>query len=86
MEKQDLKKFTDIMMAIAENYPGTTFTSNGLKLRFEALREFSIDQISEAAVKLIRTHKYNSMPTTADFIAVIDDTLGQDQREGQGRN
>ncbi|WP_035242037.1 hypothetical protein [Desulfobacter vibrioformis] len=72
MDKQDLKRFTEIMMAVAENYPGTTFTSNGLKLRFEALKEFSIDQVSEAAVKLIRTHKYNSMPTTADII----DTMG----------
>nr|WP_319396125.1 hypothetical protein [uncultured Desulfobacter sp.] len=71
MEKQDLKRFTEIMMAVAENYPGTAFTSNGLKLRFEALKEFPIDQVSEAAVKLIRTHKYNSMPTTADFIDIM---------------
>ena len=77
MEKQDLKRFTEIMMAIAENYPGTTFTSNGLKLRFEALRDFSIDQVSEAAVKLIRTHRYNSMPTTADIIDTIEGAPGR---------
>lgn len=77
MEKQNLKEFTEIMMAIADNYPGATFTSKGLKLRFEALGEFSIDQISEAAVKLIRTNKYNSMPTTADIIDAIEDTPGR---------
>jgi len=68
MKNQDSKQFTEIMMAIADNYPGTSFTSNGLKLRFEALKEFSIDQLAGAAVKLIKTHKYNSMPTTADII------------------
>ncbi|HAR32535.1 MAG TPA: hypothetical protein DCR95_00115 [Desulfobacter sp.] len=71
MEKQDIKAFTDIMLAIADNYPGATFTSAGLKLRFEALKEFSIDQVSEAAVKLIRDHKYNTMPTTADIIEAM---------------
>ncbi len=59
------------MMAVAENYPGTTFTSNGLKLRFEAMKDFSVDQVSEAAVKLIKTYKYNSMPTIADFIEIM---------------
>lgn len=56
------------MMAIADNYPGTSFTSNGLKLRFTALKEYSIDQVEGAAVKLIQTHRFNTMPTTADII------------------
>jgi hypothetical protein len=80
MEKQDLKRFTEIMMAVAENYPGTIFTSNGLKLRFEALKEFSIDQVSEAAVKLIKTHKYNSMPTIAEFIDIMDSGISTKDR------
>ncbi len=72
MKKEDLKKFTEIMMGLAENYPGTSFTSNGLKLRFAALEKFSIDQVEGAAVRIIQTHKYNSMPTTADIINAID--------------
>jgi len=71
MENKDAKKFSDIMLAIANNYPGTKFTSTGLKMRFEAMKEFSIEQISEAAVKIISTHKYNTMPTTADIIDAI---------------
>ena len=71
MEYKDAKAFSDIMLAIANNYPGTKFTSAGLKLRFEALKEFSLEQISEAAVKIISTHKYNTMPTTADIIDAI---------------
>jgi len=63
MEKQDIKQFTEIMMGLAENYPGAVLTGNGLKLRVAALKEFSIDQVARAATKLIQTHKYNSMPT-----------------------
>jgi len=72
MEKQDLKQFTEIMMGLTENYPGAVLTGNGLKLRFAALKESYIDQVVRAATKLIWTHKYNSMPTTADMINAMD--------------
>jgi hypothetical protein len=80
MEKKDAKEFSDIMLAIADNYPGATFSSAGLKLRFEALKEFTIDQISEAAVKLISTHKYKHMPTTADIIDAIGGRISVSDR------
>ena len=80
MEKQDLKKFTDIMIALADNYSGAKFTSQGLKLRFEALKDFPIDQISEAAVMLIRDHKYNTMPTTADIIDAMGGSISVNDR------
>ena len=67
--------------AVADNYPGTSFTSNGLKLRFAALKEFTIDQVEMAAVKLIQTHKYNSMPTTADIINAMGGMPGQIDRD-----
>jgi len=80
MEKQDLKQFTEIMMGLAENYPGAVLTGNGLKLRFAALKESSIDQVIRAATKLIRTHKYNSMPTTADMINAMEGHVDMDHR------
>ena len=80
MEYKDAKEFSDIMLAIADNYPGATFSSAGLKLRFEALKEFSIDQISEAAVKLIKDHKYNTMPTTADIIEAMGGRITVEDR------
>jgi len=73
MENQDLKQFTEIMAGLAENYPGAVLTGNGLKLRFAALKEFSIDQVVSGATKLVQTHKYNSMPTTADMINAMGD-------------
>lgn len=72
MEKQNLKQFTEIMMGLAENYPGAVLTGNGLKFRFAALKEFSIDQVISSATKLIQTHRYNSMPTVGDIINAMD--------------
>ena len=80
MDENDVKAFADIMLAIADHYPGATFSSAGLKLRFEALKEFSIDQVSEAAVRIVRTHKYNTMPTTADIIDAIDGRINERDR------
>ena len=72
MEKRDAKQFTETMMGMAENYPGTRLTGNGLKLRFEALKEYSLDQVINAAAKLLREHRFNTMPTVGDFILAMD--------------
>ena len=68
---------------LAENYPGAVLTGNGLKLRFAALKEFSIDQVIIAATKLIQTHKYNSLPTTADMINAMGGMLGRIDRDSR---
>ena len=76
MEKRDVKQFTETMMGMAENYPGTRLTGNGLKLRFEALKGYSLEQVTNAAAKLLREHRFNSMPTVGDFIQAMDGTGG----------
>ncbi|MBF0233055.1 MAG: hypothetical protein HQK65_08460 [Desulfamplus sp.] len=77
MTNQDLSRFTEIMMGMAENYSGAQLTKNGLKLRFEALRDYSMDQITWAAVELMKCHRFNSMPTIGDFVAVMDQQAGK---------
>ena len=77
MTNKDLTKFAEIMAAMAENYPGACLTGSGLDMRFEALKEFSIDQVEKAAIKLIKTRRYNSMPTTSDMITAMDGVHGQ---------
>lgn len=72
----DSKQFSKIMFGLAENYPGTNLTMNGLKMRFEALKEFSIDQMSQAATTLLKHHRFNTMPTVGDFIRAIDESSG----------
>jgi len=74
--ENDSKQFSEIMFGLAENYPGTNLTMNGLKMRFEAMKEFSIDQVSQAATTLLKSHRFNTMPTVGDFISTIDAARG----------
>ena len=41
--ENDVERFSEIMFGLAENYPGTNLSMNGLMMRFEALKEFSFD-------------------------------------------
>lgn len=79
MVDKDLEKFVEIMMGLAENYPGTRLTESGLDMRFEALKDYSISQVAGAAIKLIKTHRFNSMPTTADMINAMGARMSIEQ-------
>ena len=81
--EKDRERFSKIMFALAENYPGTQLSTIGLRMRFEALKEYSIEQISEAGIMLMKTHRFNSMPTVGDFIAVIEKARGKISIEAQ---
>lgn len=74
--ENDVEKFSEIMFGLAENYPGTNLTMNGLSMRFEAMKEFTIDQVSQAATVLLKSHRFNTMPTVGDFISTIDTANG----------
>ncbi|MBI9089900.1 MAG: hypothetical protein JEZ12_11845 [Desulfobacterium sp.] len=80
MTASDIDRFTEIMAGMAENYPNTHLSKNGLTLRFKALKAFDIDQVSQAAIALIQTHKFNTMPTTADIIAAMGQGLNVEDR------
>lgn len=67
MTNKDKTAFAEIMMACGENY-GVTLTPAGIAMRFEALREYDISDLRRAAMSLLRSRKYTSMPTIADFL------------------
>lgn len=46
--EKDSKQFGKIMFGLAENSPGTNLTMNGLRMCFEALKDSSIDKVSQA--------------------------------------
>ncbi len=77
MTRNDAPKFAELMAAMTENYPKTQLTPMGMKMRFDALQDYSIDQITHSALELMRTHKYNTMPTVGDFVSVIDQKNGK---------
>lgn len=80
MTDDDKTSFAQIMIGLAENY-GQTLTTAGLKLRFEALRQFPLDAVKAASMSLLASRKYNSMPTVADFLEHIGGGNAEDKAE-----
>ncbi|SLM31125.1 hypothetical protein MTBBW1_2720002 [Desulfamplus magnetovallimortis] len=76
MTRDDIKAYTEIMTGLADNY-NKALTPSGLRMRYEALKEYSIDQVRDAATTLLKTHRFNSMPTVGDFVAIIDQAEGK---------
>lgn len=80
MENQDKQAFAEMMVALAENY-GQTVTKAGMALRFDALREYDITDVRRAAISLLRSRKYTSMPTVADFLEHMGGGSAEDKAE-----
>ncbi len=80
MENPDKQAFAEMMVALAENY-GQTVTKAGMALRFDALREYDITDVRRAAMSLLRSRKYTSMPTVADFLEHMGGGSAEDKAE-----
>lgn len=80
MTDDDKTSFAQIMIGLAENYD-KTLTREGIKLRFEALRQFPLDAVKAASMSLLASRKYNSMPTVADFLEHIGGGNAEDKAE-----
>lgn len=65
--------FATTMYGIAEDFGGTLSNDN-LHVRFAALQDYSIDQITKAGTWLIRHREktFPAMPTTKEFIDAIN--------------
>jgi hypothetical protein len=67
MNDLDKSEFAALMTGLAENF-GAQLSKPGLALRFEALREHSIEAVRAACMSLLNTRKYRQMPTVAEFL------------------
>jgi hypothetical protein len=76
--KEDKKKFAEIMWGLAEEGGGTLSTEN-LKMRFRALSEYSIDQVSMACDWLFKNREatYPQIPRTKEIIDAIKLSEGE---------
>ena len=65
--------FATTMYGIAEDFGGTLSNDN-LRVRFMALQEFSINQITKAGTWLLRNREatFPAVPTTKEFIDAIN--------------
>jgi hypothetical protein len=70
MKTEDKKEFAGIMMAMGENF-NAKITKEGLKIRFEALAEFTIEQVKCACMELVKNRVYPGMPTTGEIRAAM---------------
>jgi hypothetical protein len=71
MNKCDEPRFVQIMLGMADNFRDT-ITKEGMLMRFEILKAYSIDQVTAAAKKIMATRKYTKMPPIAEFIEAIE--------------
>lgn len=79
--KTDGERFAVIMYGLADNF-GAELSKPGLKMRFEALKALSIEQVDQVAMKILATKKYRSMPTVAEFLEYLQpaQSLGMNSR------
>lgn len=72
--KEEFDAFCLVMWGVAEDFGGK-LSKEGLKMRFMALQEFSINQITAAGTWLLkhREKTFPAVPTTKEFIDVIQE-------------
>jgi len=85
MQEQDKHRFSEVMTGLAENF-GDSLSRPGLKMRFETLKEYSIEQIEQAAFDIMRHRKYTKMPTVAEFLEFLGGGSSEDQAQVQATN
>ena len=73
MDDSNKKQFATLFYGLAEEYGGT-ITKNGVKLKFEALEKYTINDIVGAANWIIRNRKttFPAVPTVKEFIDAIN--------------
>lgn len=73
MIDSDKKRFAQIMTGLAEDC-SAQLTSAGLAMRYDALKNYSIEQVESAVVSVMRSNVYTKMPTTGTIIQAIENT------------
>lgn len=67
MTPSDKTRFSEIMMGMADNFRDF-ITKPGMRMRFDMLKDFTIEQVETAAISIMSRRKYTKMPPVAEFI------------------
>lgn len=70
MKNEDKKEFVTIMTAMGENF-NAEISREGMRIRFDAMSDLSIEQVRAACTELVKTRIYPGMPTTGEIRAAI---------------
>ena len=71
-EKQDMPRFLEIMSGMIYNFGGT-LDEGGVKMQFEVLKKYSIEQVQKGCIWLIENRRERFMPTAAEMIEAIEE-------------
>lgn len=80
MRPDDFDRFSALIQGVADCY-GQTLTAQGMVLRFKMLEHADYGDVEKAALSIMASRKYSSMPTPADFIEHIGGGRVEDQAE-----
>ena len=80
MTQADFDRFEVLMQGVAECY-GQTLSAQGVALRFKLLEQFSLPEVEKAALSIMASRKYTSMPVPADFLEHISGGAAEDKAE-----
>lgn len=80
MTQADFDRFDALIQGVAECY-GQSLSAQGIALRFRLLEEFDYAEVEKAALSVMATRKYTSMPTPADFLEHITGGSAEDKAE-----
>lgn len=80
MTQADFKPFSTLIQGVAECY-GQSLSAQGIALRFKLLAQFDYTEVERAALSVMATRKYTSMPTPADFLEHISGGSAEDKAE-----
>ena len=80
MTQADFKPFSALIQGVAECY-GQTLSAQGVILRFALLEQFDYAEVRKAALSIMATRKYTTMPTPADFLEHISGGSAEDKAE-----
>ena len=80
MTQAEFKQFSALIQGVAECY-GQSLSAQGIALRFKLLEQFDFAEVQEAALSIMATRKYTSMPTPTDFLEHISGGSAEDKAE-----
>jgi len=83
IDPDDKKQFSDIMKGLSED-KGIQLSAPGIALKFEALKQFPIQDIYKAAIAMMGNKKYATMPAVSDFVEYLGGGSADDHGQLQG--
>ena len=78
MDDKDKNQFLVIISGLAEEFGGKASKDN-LKLRFEALKDYSLEDISKAGTWILKNREktFPAIPTTKEIIDAVEKIRGK---------